>query len=605
VKPRLAFIICASLCLLFGLLSWSAIQTKSATMDEPVHFTAAFTHRFLVDFRLDPEDPPLWQYWMMLPFSRQSMAMDRREPHFANAGDNPPDGIVWTVKTLYLDGTNDGLALINRARAMMVLLGVGLCAVTCWFAFKLAGSIAAVTVAIFFTFDPNFLAHAGVLKNDVAISLMLVLLSIALSRTSLRFTIWNGIAVGLICALAMSTKFSGVLFPVIALLTMIVVFGRCSRRPCIVAALAFLTSFPLITWASYGFRFRPASDPNVHLNMTDVVQKTARNDLRLKLGRIPTNAEVAGWKPSLITRAVRFADAQELLPQSWLVGFLYTYQSSLVRDAYLMGHYSDTGWWYYFPLAMLFKTPVATIVSALLAMLLRICRPERSEGSRSIAAGSFATLRMTNCAWCLVIPPVIYMLSAMTSHLNIGVRHVLPVYPFLLIGIGITAARLMRLRPRATRTVAIVLGAGLALETLASYPDFISFFNVVCGGARGGYRLLGDSNLDWGQDLPLLGAWQRAHPNTPLYLAYFGSQPPSTEGIEFQNMPGGYWLAEPKAWPDPARPGVIAVSATVLQGIYRPDLREQYDQIRKLPLREVLGGSIYLFEWNPSDHAIR
>src|SRR5439155_14313412 len=75
----------------------------------------------------------------------------------------------------------------------------------------------------------------------------------------------------------------------------------------------------------------------------------------------PTDEEVRAWQPNIVVRAILFADDHKLLPASWLHGLLFTRASILLRRTFLCGQYSITGWWYYFPLAMLFKTPLATL----------------------------------------------------------------------------------------------------------------------------------------------------------------------------------------------------------------------------------------------------
>lgn len=141
--------------------------------------------------------------------------------------------------------------------------------------------------------------------------------------------------------------------------------------------------------------------------------------------------------------------------------------------------------------------------------------------------------------------------------------------------------------------VLLFLAAGLATETLCAYPNFISFFNIAVGGERGGIYLLGDSNLDWGQDLPKLAQWQEQHPDKTLYLDYFGVCDPAAYGIRYLNVPGGYVYGPP---PRTDGPGVAAISATKLQGLFVAD--PQYDFAARFHDRKpfaVLGGTIYLF----------
>ena len=144
-----------------------------------------------------------------------------------------------------------------------------------------------------------------------------------------------------------------------------------------------------------------------------------------------------------------------------------------------------------------------------------------------------------------------------------------------------------------------ILAFGLAGETAGAFPDYIPFFNVAAGGWRHGLELLSDSNLDWGQDLIVLAAWQRAHPRAPLYLAYWGTADPEFYGISYRNMPGGYIFGPPPQPPEPEGPAcVVAISATTLQGVYlSPFGRDYYRPFRMSKPREVLGESIYLFDY--------
>jgi hypothetical protein len=296
-------------------------------------------------------------------------------------------------------------------------------------------------------------------------------------------------------------------------------------------------------------------------------------------GQWPSDAEVKLARPGAFVGTILFLGRHKLLPQAWLYGLLFTYQSALVRDGFLLGGYSMTGWWYYFPLAMLFKTPAATIVAGIGALLVMRWVPRRD-------------------AWlcvCLGVPLLIYALSAMSGNLNLGVRHVLPLYPLMYIWIASVFARARSAKPQAAGIAGAVIAVALAVESLVAYPNYIAFFNTAVGGSRGGFALLSDSNLDWGQDLPLLARWQQEHPDVTLYLCYYGSTDPAAYGIRYLNQPGGFYLNPEQHYPD--RPGVMAISASRLQGVYLdPIVRNYYASIRdhQQPIA-VLGGTIYLY----------
>jgi hypothetical protein len=189
----------------------------------------------------------------------------------------------------------------------------------------------------------------------------------------------------------------------------------------------------------------------------------------------------------------------------------------------------------------------------------------------------------------------------MRANLNIGVRHILPIYPPLFILAGWAAATACARWGRRVAWIIPILLAALATETFHAAPNFLAFFNTPSGGARGGLRLLGDSNLDWGQDLPALADWQRKNPTRRLNLLYFGTVPPAYYGLRYAALPGN----NPRTVADALKPadlpqddpGVTAISATHLQGIYlNPTARAAVESFRHRQPTEVLNGTIYLFD---------
>jgi len=138
------------------------------------------------------------------------------------------------------------------------------------------------------------------------------------------------------------------------------------------------------------------------------------------------------------------------------------------------------------------------------------------------------------------------------------------------------------------------LMAGLAVETFAAYPNFIPFFNVAAGGWQNGPNLLGDSNLDWGQDLPALAQWQREHPQYQLLLSYFGSADPRYYQIHYMRLPGSD--SPPDETARDSRTPVYVLSGNAFHIPWLP--REQqafYDQLRRQKPLAVLGHCIYLY----------
>ena len=577
-------------------------MTKSPTIDEPLHATGAYAHVFLHDDRINPGDPPLGNYWARLQNRSIEVKLRTDTPLFKGILSDTAYQMSYCISAMFMEG-NDGVRFINTSRAMMVLLGVALGAVIAGWAWQMAGPSAAIAATVLYTFDPNFLGHAPLVKNDVALTLLMTAMAWALWRAGRRATPLNLLVGALILAAALTTKFSGLLLVPMFIGVLLIravmplewqVLGRTlqTRASRLGAALAVAIISAAICvaliWMMYEFRFDATPEPGSRLPTQRMVEATVKNRLFIRNGnQWPSDEQIKSQSPGAIVEAILFAQRHKLLPQAWLYGLLFTYQSALVRDSFLLGRYSMTGWWYYFPLAMLLKTPVATMVAVTGAIVV----------ARGIRKRELSSKRGT-MTWdwvCLALPMIVYGLAAMGTHLNLGVRHVLPLYPLIYVAVGRTFGSWWSAKPQTAKVVGGVVALGLVMETVLAYPNYIAFFNVAVGGSRGGLALLSDSNLDWGQDLPLLARWQKEHPDVPLYLCYFGSTDPAAYGIRYLNMPGGFYLNRELHMPEP--PGVMAISASRLQGIYLdPVVRDYYARIRdqQQPI-DVLGGTIYLY----------
>jgi len=578
---------------LFVLLSWTAVSGKSATYDEPMDVADGWLKSWKSDFRLQPEVPPLWEYWIALPLARDDL----------NIQTSPvADGMDHVaIRAMYQTPGADGVALVARARLMALPWAIAMALLVAKWAWDLGGPIAAIFALAAFVLDPNWLGHAPLAKNDVAFALVYFATAYFLWRFGCRAS-WAALATLLVMpAIGLGVKLTGLLvLPAMAITmgarsllaepwptpkkTLTTWTAKAALATALLAAAGVLAYAGL--WAQFRFRFDPAPG-GVQLDLRQVIDELRTNETRARFEvNQPTQAQLATWKPGILTQVVISLGEHHLAPQAWVYGFLYTKFMAAAREGYLLGRIYAGGRWYYFPLAWLFKEPVSLIAAAAIAFVATARSLTRREN------------RWTLCA--LAIPAVAYLTLAMAGDLNIGLRHLLPVFPFIEVAIGLAAAKAWNLSPglsqRAFRPLTILLALCLVVETLAAYPNFIDFFNFPCGGWRGGIRLLGDSNLDWGQDLPALAAWQNAHPNTTLYLEYFGTCDPSAYGIRFINMPGGYVYGPPPRWP--TAPGVAAISASKLQRLFSADPAHDFaTHFLNQPPIAILNGSIYLFDF--------
>ena len=188
------------------------------------------------------------------------------------------------------------------------------------------------------------------------------------------------------------------------------------------------------------------------------------------------------------------------------------------------------------------------------------------------------------------MPPAIYLLSCMVASLNLGVRYLIPAYPFLFI---LAAAIVVRLGPvligRAARPIVGLILIGLAVESLVAYPHYLAFFNVLAGGPSAGDRYLVDSNLDWGQDAIRLNSYLRSRSESRACVAYFGTADLSYYGITVEPLP--------VTWDIHGREAancLAAVSTTVLHDV--GVAKGSYSWLRDLRPIDRVGYSIYIYD---------
>lgn len=595
--------------------SWQDAKKHSPTFDEPMHALGAFMHLHRGDFRINPEDPPLWHYWAAMAWGDDRLEIDPYNPQWVDCRSRVDLQWAVTIDQLIdrpeLDPIGFVMAMKRRMVAIGAMLVFSIGVVGRWILSRFAPytNALALLAAFLCAVEANFLAHSAMLKNDVGLTLTWLWMVVGIWWVGRRISVPRIALLGLTCAACATMKFSGVLVAPAVVLALLaraciptpwrvgsrVLRNKSSRllaagAVCLIAALMTWVG----VWAAYGFRYRAIPEPDRPLGFQYMDEKYTAFVLNAESGGKADlrNVEV---RSDDFTKLVHFARENRLLPEAYLFGIYYVQATGLARWSYLLGDYSVTGWWYYFPVAIFLKTPTFTLILLLVAL-------------RQGAIGLFR--RRINWrdpfAWTLTafgVPMSVYLLMAMGSNLNLGVRHVLTIYPAFYIGISLAIGSML-LRARPNRRIVIGACAAMAalwsmIEVAANSPHHLAFFNQVVGGRSNGINLLGDSNLDWGQDLPAMAEWQKKHPDYDLYFSYFGTMKPELYGIRYMNIEPGYTFVhtyEPFHKPAPGRKYVFAYSATHLQAIYSEDLREQFRYVRAHKEKEIVGASIYLYD---------
>jgi hypothetical protein len=276
--------------------------------------------------------------------------------------------------------------------------------------------------------------------------------------------------------------------------------------------------------------------------------------------------------------------------QPWLSGFhqfLTLSQEGL--PAFFFGEYSWHNWWGYFPLAFLIKTPVGSLVLVTISVV--FYRTGSPLGYRQ--------------ALFLLLPVTLILLAMTQAKTNIGLRHILPVYPFLFV----LASRTATLHLRRPSLALLLIGIPLACTAISSLriaPHQLAYFNESVGGPEQGYRYLSDSNLDWGQDLKGLKAYVDKEKLPIIYLSYFGTAPPSYYRIRYQDVASKGTLGPPppEKVPTDAPRKILAISAYNLQDVSSP-----HDPLfrwlwKREPVAKI-GYSIFIYDLTDDREGLR
>jgi hypothetical protein len=529
-----------------------AVSTQdSATVDETTYLGAGYTFWQGYRYYLVADHPPVDQMLTSMPL----LAMDVHLSDNAKALLSKQVGYPWTltwdcqiqpVKTLFphgrdswyfwampegqlfgqifvYDGTNDAESMMLAARLVQVTLTLLAGVFIFWWARRLSGPIAAVLALATWVANPLVLAYGHLIITDVGAMVAIPVAVFALGRFVERPGRTTAIGAGATVAAALALKYTSLtLGPILVAL---VALYQAKRGPglshwktlsrnlgwAVLAGWLVLLIAYLPEWKS------PPPLPAEQAN---------------QLG-------VPGWFQSL---------RPLLIPRDFFKGLaIGLAQAHHPREAYLDGQWTTGGWWYYFPVALLLKTPIPLLLLAALALGLL---------SKRIRTQDYAVL----VPWCAA---AVYLVLAITSKVNIGVRHTLPVLALLAVCIATQwPAVSQRWKP-----LVWVLAGWLGLEALFAYPLFIQYFNEFVGGGKNGYQYLIDSNYDWGQDAKRLKKFLDDRGIAHIYLDYFGTQ----YNIEYLKIPNTRVNADQARQ---IKEGWLVVSASEL-------MRPEWDWLRE------------------------
>jgi 4-amino-4-deoxy-L-arabinose transferase-like glycosyltransferase len=541
-------VIVALLAGMAGLMG-AAARDESATVDEPLNLATGYLFATGHSRQFNPEHPPLGQMLTALPWLALDVNLSPRLLAVAHLEESPPWVRPWKgpavsmAEAIYPGGSTswyywpfmeggflgqgilyhsendaDRLLLAGRVVQIGLTLLTGL-VIALWLRRVASMTAAAIGVALW-AFNPVALAHGHLTTTDISVTLTMTLavwaFTMLLEKPGWRTATLTGVAVGL----AMVTKFSAVLLA--PMFFVLAVWRRSVWR--------WLPVVAGMAWVVVLLVYLPEWKPAPPLP----AEAAAR-------------VGVPGWFQAL--RPI-------LIPAEFFKGIaLQAQHSAEGHEAFLAGEWRKTGWWYYFPLALLWKLPVPWLILTGIALILFIRRYRQwtlAEVAPWLTAGVFFGI-------------------ALTSSINIGIRYLLPIFPLLAVGAAWQLSR-----------YPLIPAAGcvwLAVVMALAHPHYLEYCNEFIGGTRNGYRYLVDSNYDWGQDAKRLARWNTDRGQPPFELRFFG-------GLSVVRY---YGVTAPRA-SSTNRSGLLVISATELMGPEWDWLRAEHTP------RERITHTLFLYD---------
>ena len=586
---------------LMALLMFGSMRNDSAIMDELAHIPAGFGYITQFDYRLNPEHPPLLKALAALSgkiFANPSF------PTYTKYWQEDING-QWAQGAVFLyESGNDADSIIFWSRFPLMLLALFFGWLVFSWTKKRFGNSAAILTLLFFAFSPTFLTHSRYVTTDLGAAFAFFTGLVSFIKFVEVPSRKNLILAGIFFGVAQLIKFSLVLLiPVYAILMVAWILAlphlnlrerlregiKLSGKTIVLGIIGFLLVWAVyapFVWnypkekqfsdtelllSSYGFR------PAVNLNLGLIKNDFARPLGQYMLGVLMVNQRAAGG-----------------------------------NTAYFLGEVSSAGSRAYFPLLYLLKEPLPLHILTLIALWFVAWK------SDFLRKSDFKKLRpwiQNHFAEFSALTFIIfYWVVSMKSPLNIGVRHVLPTFPFIYILVAKQVTEWLKwhelsdpqtwlgwfkniyqiyIKSVPKYLFVMILLLWLILGTVASYPNFMPYYNELAGGERNGYNVAGDSNYDWGQDLKRLTAYVEKNKIEKISVDYFGGGSPRYYlGDKFEP----WWSAR-----GPAH-GWFAISATFRQGAFgktapgfvrRP--KDSYEWLKPYePVARV--GSIFIYK---------
>jgi hypothetical protein len=552
-----------------------SMRMKSATFDEPNHLIGGYYYLKTGDFSLNWQNPVFVNVISAVPLLFLRPRIQTYDPH---QWDRP-----FVHDILYVANNNaDQIVFWARIPTIFFSLLLG------FFVFRWTSELYGIESGLFslllYAFSPNILAHSRLATPDIGITCFMFLACYLLWKSVSRPSTGNLFLAGLTFGLALISKFSAVfLLPVYLLLPLVPLFPKGSQpRPNLsVSRPNPKTRAPTDSLKKYG-RLMAYSGLIISIGLLVIIvayPSYLKPWYRFDETILPSVQR--GFPNAKINEGLWHLVSSIRVPgREYALGLLgLVERSTKGHDTFFWGKISQRGEWYYHLVALIIKTPIALQIMLLLALGLYLWRCTKG------------TIPNLYNDFFLIVPPLLLFTAISLGSVKTGLRHVLPVFPFIFVFIA--SFFKLALKRRLLSGLAFLLIIWYLVSSIRIHPHYLAYFNEYVGGPSNGYKYLVDSNLDWGQDLKGLKEYMERKGIKKVQLAYFGTAAPEYYGISYELI-SDQDLAALKA--SRFTRDVFALSATFLQGLYLPTDRDRYEWFRDRTPTAQIGYSIFVYE---------
>src|SRR3989344_2863577 len=537
-----------------AILALTSSWNDSLIVDEIPHIGAGYSYLAKQDMRLNPEHPPLVKDMAALPLLALNLNKEAFETKIWREDLNGQ----WEFGRKLIFNSGNNAVLITRLAKLPMILFFILSAVFIFLwgkkLYDRKGGFFALTL---FAFSPTVLAHSRFVTTDMAALFGVLSATYFLIRWLEKQNRKNFFLAGIFLGIALLTKFSTfLLLPFFFVLVAVFIFINKNKNLTVhslkpVASFLLLVAFSFaVVWFIYA------------LQMTNYPPERQYADTRDNLASFGNRA---------LAEPVIWASQKPILrplAQYGLGLLMVTQRSAGGNTTYFLGEVSRFGWWYYFPVVYFIKESLAWWGLVLIALLAISTQVEslklKVKSVRNWGKENFAEIAML--LWL-----AIYWATSLRSTLNIGVRHLLPIYPFTILLVSGQALKIIQnsnIKNKIVPILIFILAGWYVFENLSVYPHYLTYFNQTVGGPSGGYRYVVDSNLDWGQDLKRFSDWVKKNNIPKIEFDYFGwADPYDYLAGRYEHLDGTKYLNADDFAAKNQTDGWLAVSASFLQSL--------------------------------------